>query len=341
MNPSNSKKYTHFSDKNNVLYWLVVLIGIWICHYLVRDYQESYFMSIAVYSGINIILAVSLNLVFGFTGQFSIGHAGFMAVGGYFSAFVSLWFGAKFPELLANEIFSNLFFVVNLVGGGVASLVMGYLVGLPTLRLRGDYLAIVTLGFGEIVRVLILNMDFIGGARGLPGIPSYTNFGIVYSVALIAVFVVSRTMRSAAGRSFLSVREDEVAAEAMGVNTTKAKVRAFMLGSFFAGVAGGLFAHYLRYLNPSTFDFNKSFEVIIMVVFGGMGSISGSVVAAIFLTALKEMLRPLQDLTQIDLRMIIYALILIIVMLTRPQGIFGEKEVSAFFSKRNRISKRS
>jgi branched-chain amino acid transport system permease protein len=203
-------------------------------------------------------------------------------------------------------------------------------VGLPSLRLKGDYLAIVTLGFGEIIRVVILNIDAIGGARGMPNIPALSTFGWVYTTVVVAIFTVWRLVNSAHGRAFLSVREDEIAAEAMGVNTTRAKVRAFVVGAFFAGVAGGLFAHYLRYLNPATFDFNRSFEIIIMVVLGGMGSITGSVIAAVFLTLIREALRPLQELTRLDFRMVIYSLLLIILMLTRPNGLFGRKEFTSF-----------
>jgi branched-chain amino acid transport system permease protein len=188
----------------------------------------------------------------------------------------------------------------------------------------------VTLGFGEIIRVIVLNLDVIGGARGLPNIPALSSFGWVYTWVVLTIFTVWRLINSAHGRAFLSVREDEIAAEAMGVHTTRAKVRAFVIGAFFAGVAGGLFAHYLRYLNPQTFDFNRSFEIIIMVVLGGMGSITGSVVAALFLTGIREALRPLQEITKIDFRMVIYSLMLILLMLTRPNGLFGTREYVDF-----------
>jgi branched-chain amino acid transport system permease protein len=196
-------------------------------------------------------------------------------------------------------------------------------VGLPSLRLKGDYLAIVTLGFGEIIRVVILNVDAIGGARGMPNIAPLSTFGWVYTLAIVTVFTIWRLVNSAQGREFLAVREDEIAAEAMGVNTTRAKVRAFVIGAFFAGAAGVLFAHFLRYLNPQTFDFNRSFEIIIMVV-------TGSVVAALFLTGIREALRPLQELTRLDFRMVIYALLLIVLMLTRPNGLFGTREFMSF-----------
>jgi branched-chain amino acid transport system permease protein len=262
-----------------------------------------------------------------------------MSVGGYVSAFLTTHYFPGAAESGSSFYLTFLFFGSLLMGGTAAGLV-GYCVGLPSLRLKGDYLAIVTLGFGEMIRVMILNLDAVGGARGLPNIPGYSHFGWVYTWVLICTFVIWRLVHSPYGRGFLAVREDEIAAEAMGVNTTRVKVRAFVVGAFFSGVAGGLFAHTLRYLNPQTFDFNRSFEIIIMVVLGGMGSISGSVVAALFLTSLKELLRPLQDWTQIDFRMVIYSLMLIIMMLIRPQGLFGTRELREVISDLGRNRRR-
>lgn len=316
--------------------WLLALVIVWCIHPYIGDVMNDYWFGILIYSGINIILAVSLNLVNGFTGQFSIGHAGFMAIGAYSSAYFSTQLTDTYPGLFENDTYQAIVFLGLILFGGLVATVAGYIVGLPSLRLKGDYLAIVTLGFGEIIRVLILNTDAVGGARGLPGIPKWTTFGWDFTFVIIAIFVCWRIVHSAQGRILLSIREDEIAGEAMGVNTTQGKVRAFMIGAFFAGVSGALFAHYLQYLNPSPFDFNRSFEVIIMVVLGGMGSITGSVVAAVFLTFLKEALRPLQDFTQIDFRMVIYSLVLIIMMLTRPEGIFGTREVRDFFSRKRR-----
>lgn len=319
--------------------WAVVLGLIWITHFLTPS-LDPYYFSILIYAGINIVLAVSLNLVNGFTGQFSMGHAGFMSIGGYTAAFLTTTLQTHSPTLLQDPFFGHLIFFGALWVGGLVASLAGYLVGLPSLRLKGDYLAIVTLGFGEIIRVILLNIDAVGGARGMPNIPLLTDFGLVYSLVLLVTFVVWRLIRSAHGRAFLSVREDEIAAEAMGVNPTRAKVRAFVIGAFFAGVAGGLFAHNLRYLNPQTFDFNRSFEIIIMVVLGGMGSITGSIVAALFLTIIREALRPLQQITGLDLRMVIYSLMLITLMLTRPNGLFGTRELPDFLPKklRNRLT---
>jgi branched-chain amino acid transport system permease protein len=285
---------------------------------------DEYIYTVLVYAAINVILATSLNLVLGITGQFSMGHGGFMAVGAYTGAFLSLKLAPVIPE---GVIFQGSCFGAILYLSGVAAAALGYIVGLPTLRLRGDYLAIVTLGFGEIVRVMILNLDAVGGARGLPGIPQWTHLSWVIVVAVLCTETIRRLLASNYGRAMLAVREDETAAEAMGVNTTQTKVSAFVISAFFAGVAGGLFGHYLTYLNPQTFDFNKSFEFIIMVVLGGMGSTSGAVFAALFLTIVKEALRPLQVLTGVDLRMSLFSLMLIFLMILRPNGFFGSKEL--------------
>ncbi|HEX7192629.1 MAG TPA: branched-chain amino acid ABC transporter permease, partial [Thermoanaerobaculia bacterium] len=275
----------------------------------------------------------SLNIINGHAGQFSLGHAGFMAVGAYFSAFLTVFYFSpivdRMPEGSQQFAAQNGFLLLSVLLGGSLAAVAGFLVGQPSLRLRGDYLAIVTLGFGEIIRVVILNMDKIGGARGLSGIPKWANFFWVYLFVVLTVLISWRLVKSSVGRAFLAVREDQIAAEAMGVDTTKYKVKAFVIGSFLAGVAGGLFAHFMMYLNPTMFMFIKSFEVVAMVVLGGLGSISGSIVAAIILTFLPEGLRAVKDYMPggKDPRMVIYSLMLITLMLTRPQGILGRREL--------------
>jgi branched-chain amino acid transport system permease protein len=283
-----------------------------------------------------VILAVSLNLVNGLTGQFSIGHAGFMAVGGYTAAVLSMrvlspalaaLLGVGVPPAIAEGVV----LLIALLGGGTLAAVAGYAVGLPSLRLRGDYLAIVTLGFGEIIRVVILNIDAIGGARGLSGVPRYTTFFWVALWVVIVVKLSYNLLRSTHGRAMLAVREDEIAAEALGVDTTGYKVTAFVLSAFFAGVAGGLFAHFDSYLNPSSFTFLRSIEIVTMVVLGGMGSVSGSVLAAIFLTGLPELLRPVKEY-----RLVIYSFLLIVLMITRPQGLLGTRELQMPWRKKAR-----
>ncbi len=291
----------------------------------VSDSINPYILQIIVYSGINIMLAVSLNLINGFTGQFSIGHAGFMAIGAYTSAAITFYLG---PSILNSAVFPPLilkwlFFIIALTLGGLAAALAGVVVGIPSLRLKGDYLAIVTLGFGEIIRVVILNVNAVGGARGFADIPEYTSLFWVLAFTVLTIVVIRNIMWSSHGKAFLSVREDEVAAEAMGINTTYYKVIAFVIGAFFAGVAGGLLAHYLLYLHTNSFTFMKSIEIIVMVVLGGMGSLSGSIVAAIILTLLPEVLRPVKEY-----RLVIYSALLIVMMLTRPSGLFGTKELS-------------
>ncbi len=306
--------------------WLVIIAAIWIVDLFFVDSINPYWFTVIMYAGINIIMATSLNLVNGFTGQFSMGHAGFMAVGAYVSAYITTNLQVTHPELLLG-VPGFFIFVVVLFLAGLVSAAIGYLVGLPSLRLSGDYLAIVTLGFGEIIRVILLNMNVVGGARGIAGVPGLSSFGCVYTFTVFTVFVVWRILKTPHGRAFLSVREDEIAAQSMGVNNTASKVKAFVLSAFLGGVGGGLFAHFLKFINPSTFDLNRSFELIIMVVMGGMGSVTGAVFAGGFLTILREALRELQGFTGVDLRMIIYSLFLIVLMLTRPMGIFGHYEI--------------
>lgn len=304
---------------------------------LIFEMGFSPFVKLMVlYVMINMILGLSLNLVNGFTGQFSLGHAGFMAIGAYVSAYLSL----HIPLLPGIAVYFSFF--IFAVCGGLAAALAGLLVGIPSLRLRGDYLAIVTLGFGEIVRVLLLNLDVVGGARGLNEIPSiprinfemfsisrfYSTYIMAAFWVLVTLFVIYRLIRSSYGLTFMSVRDDEIAAEAMGVNTTKTKVWAFIISSFFAGIAGSMFAHVANYLNPSTFSFLMSVNAVIMVVLGGMGSLTGSIVAAVFITLMPEVLRPLQSMTGVDLRMVLYSLSLIVLMIWRPQGLFGNKELS-------------
>ena len=263
-----------------------------------------------------------------------------MAIGAYTTAYVSTkW--VLFPASL-----SILNFLMATILSGVIAAAFGFLVGQPSLKLKGDYLAIVTLGFGEIIRSAFVNLEFLGGARGYPGIPGlpgemisgidtgrlatylYCSFWL-----LVTFVVIWRICHSSHGRAFLSIREDDVAAEAMGVNSTKVKVRAFLISSFFAGVAGSLFAFVNNFITPNSFSLILSINAVIMVVLGGMGSLTGSLAAAFIVTLLPEALRSVQDLTGVDLRMVIYSLILIIVMIVRPEGLFGRKEIPDFWRK--------
>jgi branched-chain amino acid transport system permease protein len=282
---------------------------------------DDYLLNILLLAGINVILAVSLNMVNGYTGQFSLGHAGFMAVGAYGSAVITQIQGKALLQMLGflgSAAPVVLFCLALFAGGGLAALA-GLAVGLPSLRLKGDYLAIVTLGFGEIIRVLIQNTESLGGARGLTGIPSRTTLGWTWALAALSIYCVGSLVRSTYGRGFLAVRDDEIAAEAMGVHTTRYKVTAFVVASFFAGLAGALYAHMICYISPEGFSFMKSVDVVVMVILGGMGSTAGVTLAAVVLTFLNEVLRQMQEY-----RMVAFSLLLIVLMISRPQGLIGD-----------------
>jgi branched-chain amino acid transport system permease protein len=286
---------------------------------LLSDRIDPYYLDVVTGVGINVILAVSLNLVNGYTGQFSLGHAGFMSVGAYLSAAVTVLLG---PRILGDSggtaLQSGLLFLAALVVGGLASAAAGLAVGIPSLRLKGDYLALVTLGFGEIIRVIFQNIDSLGGALGLNGIPDYTTVFWVYSFAALSVFTVTCLVRSTYGRGFIATRDDEVAAEAVGLDTTRYKIVAFVVGAFFAGIAGGLYGHFKLTITPTGFDFTKSIEIVVMVILGGMGNTVGVILAAILLTLLPEVLRSVDQY-----RMVLYAVLLIALMLARPKGLFN------------------
>jgi branched-chain amino acid transport system permease protein len=357
---------------------------------------NPYIYDIVVRIGITVVLAVSLNLINGFTGQFSLGHAGFMAVGGYTAGALTYhvgpaWVNAlPFPEPMAEAVV----FVLALGAGALVAACAGLLIGVPSLRLKGDYLAIATLGFGEIIRVLIINLDpllaasrpiaerntyvFLGGAKGLSGVPQWSNFFWVALAAVGCIVMVRHLVRSAHGRAFIAVREDEVAAGAMGIDTTRTKVLAFVIGSAWAGIAGGLHGHFIQGLYPNDFTFLQSIDVVVVVVLGGSGSLTGSVVTAALLRIVENVLRTLPGAATVlylfvclgawaawgrfrgrrwrwvlqfgalvvaltvlfvfgddwmrgriaFLRGVLYALLLVLLMLNRPQGLLGKTELS-------------
>ncbi len=289
-----------------------------------------YVADLFVLIGINGLLAVSLNLVNGVAGQFSLGHAGFMALGAYAAA----WLGAGPLAAAFAGPYAFLALLGTLAAGALVAGSAGWLVGLPSLRLKGDYLAIVTLGFGEIIRVGLLNSAALGGARGFIGIPPAGGAAWVWGILALTCLGLLRVAASSSGRALASVREDEIAAEALGVDTTRRKVAAFAASAALAGVAGALFAHQEGYLNPDSFGFMKSVEIVVMVVLGGMGSMSGALLAAALLTALPEALRPLKAWTGVDLRMVLYALALVLLMIFRPQGLLGRGELWDFKRRR-------
>lgn len=270
---------------------------------------------------INIILAVSLNLIIGICGQFSLGHAGFMCIGAYSAAIV--------VRSMGNMMGFGLGILVGLIISSIAALI----VSIPTLRLRGDYLAIATLGFAEIIRIAVLNMDITNGAAGLTGIPKLTTWPLLFVLMVISVVIVTNFGRSRQGRACISVREDEIASEAMGINTTRYKTTAFVVGAMLASVAGALYACNFYVIKPDLFTFNKSIDILVMVVFGGMGSITGSVIAAVFIGILNTALQSFASL-----RMIIYGVVLVAIMIFRPSGLLGTKEFtfSALLNRRKK-----
>jgi branched-chain amino acid transport system permease protein len=291
---------------------LLVAILIAVVVSLFSAHFNRYYRDVAIDVAINIVLAVSLNLINGHTGQFSLGHAGFMAVGGYIAAKITLVFGAT-----AAAWAQPLVFLGALAAGGVVAALAGLAVGVPSLRLRGDYLAIVTLGFGEIIRVIFQTSETFGAATGLVAIPKWTTLAWGFGAAAVTVYVIGCLVNSTYGRGFLAVHDDEIAAGAMGINPVRYKVTAFVIGAFFAGVAGGLYAHHKTTLSPTGFDFMKSIDIVVMVILGGMGNTAGVIAAAVILTAVQEPLRALGPL-----RMVVFALIIIALMMLRPQGLF-------------------
>ena len=296
---------------------------------VVSRYQTGVIEQIGIY----IILAVSLNIATGYLGQLPLGHAGFMSVGGYSCAIFIMRMmdvvGVTARDFATGSPAAVGLFVIGIIFGGICAAICGLIIGVPALRLKGDYLAIITLGFAEIIRVVMQNIDGVlgftltGGAKGLTGIPSYTNFLNTFIVVAISLFLIHTMMKSRHGRAILSIRDNEIAAESCGVNTTYYKTLAFVASAFFAGVAGGLYAGCIGVMAPAKFGFMKSIEILVMVVLGGMGSMLGSVISATVLTILPEALRAVSDY-----RMVVYAVVLILVMIFRPEGLLGDYDFS-------------
>ena len=302
--------------KNNIRWAVFTVLVYALFQYLISvNIINSYYQVVLYNIGINIVLALGLNLIIGYSGQFSLGHAGFMAIG-----------------LVMLKVDGTVGFLAGIGFGIVMTALIALIIAIPTLRLRGDYLAIATLGFSEVIRIAITNMDDItGGAAGLNNIPKITNFNWIFGVIVISLVLIVNFARSSHGRATASVREDEIAAESMGVNTTKYKTLAFVIGACLASVGGALYAGNFYTLTPGIFGFMKSVDILVIVVFGGMGSLSGSIVAA-FLLGLINMF--LNDYA--ELRMIIYSVLIIVIMVYRPNGLFGNKElnINAIFKRK-------
>jgi branched-chain amino acid transport system permease protein len=292
---SSFKKFGIFVASSIILF---AVLSIIINENIINQYDARILVLICI----NIILALSVNLIVGFTGQFTIGHSAFMAIGAYAAAMLTINYKLPFP--------------ITLIAGGVIAGFIGFLIGIPTLRLKGDYLAITTLGFCQIVVVVIQNIPQLGGAQGLTGIPPKTTFAWTFFIMIATIVVIYNIVHSSQGRAMISIREDEIAAEAMGINTTKYKIMAFVVGAFIAGVAGGLYSHYMMYIEPQSFNFLKSIDFIVYVVLGGLGSIPGCIISTAVLTYLPEGLRGFGDL-----RMVIYPILLIVIMILNAKGI--------------------
>lgn len=283
---------------------LKALIGIILIYVIVQalimvGIVDDYYQILLVMICLNIILSVSLNLITGFTGQFSLGHAGFMAIGAYVCGYITVTVKQEFS------------FLIGIFAGAIAAALVGILIGIPTLRLKGDYLAIATLGMAEIIRIIILNVEAVGGASGL-SIPQYANWTWVYIFTVATIVLIKNFINSTHGRACISIREDEIASEAMGINTTRYKVIAFAIGAFFAGVAGALYSLYFYFIKPDQFGFMKSIDILVIVVLGGLGNIRGSIIASILLATISSYLQEYPEL-----KMVIYALVLIVIMILK------------------------
>jgi len=291
------------------------------------EFLDLYLQLILMYVGINIILTVSLNLINGYMGEFSVGHAGFMAVGAYIASLLTVH---VFPPDA-----QNLLFPLAILAGGIGAALVGFLVAIPSFKTRGDYLAIVTLAFCMIVKSVLENIDAVGGPRGLLGMGKLTTLPWVFFWTALSIWVIRNLVYSNFGRGVLSIREDEIASDLMSVNTRQVKIIAFVVSSFFAGIAGGLFAHALQFINPRMFDIIKSTDILIMVYLGGIASIAGSIIGAIIYTILLEVLRPLGVW-----RMVFMPLMLVLLMIYRPRGIMGMKEARMFTPLRDFVTEK-
>lgn len=321
----------------------ITLIGLAIADVTLDNYQ----MRILNLCGIYIILALSMNLINGFTGLFSLGHAGFMAVGAYVSVLFTLTQQQKEMNFFLQPMYGPLLklslpepygFPVALIAGTLAAGLLAWVIGAPILRLKDDYLAIATLGFSEIIRVVLTNTQNISnGALGLKGISNYTNVWWSWGLAIATIIFMIFLIKSSYGRALKAIREDEIAAEAMGINVFKHKTMAFVIGCALAGLGGGLLAHLIGTIDPMMFRFVLTFNILLIVVLGGIGSTTGNVVSAIVVTVLMEQMRFLDQSINLGfietpaipgLRMVVFSMMLMAVILFYPKGLMGQAEFS-------------
>lgn len=304
--------YKDFFKNFSVVIILYLILFLSIMNEGIFSYKGSVYINILIY----IIFAVSLSVTVGLLGLLNLGHAGFIAVGAYTGAYVS--------KLIINlPLNENIKFLFALIASGIVAGIIGILLSILTQKFSGDYLAIITLAFGEIIKYVIQNLPFLGGASGFKGIPNYTTFTITYILAVITIATIMLVGYSKFGRSMVSIRENVIASENVGVNVNKIKMYGFFISAFFAGIGGSLFAHNLGVISPEKFSFIFSIEILVMVVFGGMGSISGAILAASFITIANEFLRGIAEY-----RALIYSISLVIIILYRPKGLLGTKEIS-------------
>lgn len=314
-------------NKKTIINIVIMLLAYALVFVLINSGVLSrQYKSLIVPICVNIMLAVSLNLVTGFLGELSLGHAGFMSIGAYSSALLSIALSNTFPPVLA--------FFTALICGGISAAFFGFLIGVPVLRLRGDYLAIVTLAFGEIIKSIINYLKITGGSKGLSKIPLYSdykNFTVVFVIMVITIVLISNLIDSRDGRAIKSIRDNDIAAESIGINISRYKVMAFVIAAGFAGIAGALYAHNVGIIKPGIFDYNKSIEILVFVVLGGMGNIPGSIISAIILTLLPEFLRGADNL-----RMLLYAIVLIVMMIFNNSKFKSDLSLNRTFRKLGR-----
>jgi len=319
------KKFIDKHKKNIILSIFLIALYLGIFALVELGVLSRHHQSLLVPIGINIILAVSLNLTVGFLGELTLGHAGFMSVGAYAGCLFTVY--CNLPAYIE--------FPLALIIGGITAALFGIIIGVPALRLKGDYLAIVTLAFGEIIRSVLTNMDIVGGAGGLKGIEKTTNYTIVYVVAVITIILILNLVKSRHGRAICSIRDNVIASESLGVNVVYYKLLVFVVAAFFAGMAGVLYGHNLGILKPDTFDFNKSIEILVIVVLGGMGNIVGSIISAVVVTLLPELLRGFSDY-----RMLIYSIVLVAMMLLNSSARFKEFKSRIFGARVKKFPKK-
>lgn len=306
------------SNKTYLSYVMIPVLFIVLYVGIQTGVITMYWRNIILLCGINGIVAMSLNLINGITGQSCLGQAGFMSVGAYVSAMCTK---LVFSDLMTTPVMTYLFLIVSLLIGGLAAGLIGLLIGLPSLRLRGDYLAIITLGFGEMIRVMWRVIPAAGRAKGLNSIPKLTTFTLVYIMVILTMIVFRNYTKSRYGRGSIAVRENDLAGEVMGINTTAVKVRAFVFAAMVAGIGGGLYSHLMTFINPDTFNSAKSTDYVLYLYAGGVGSFSSALLGAIIFTIIPEALRFMGEW-----RLVVYPLILILIMIKRPKGVFGKHE---------------